>query len=630
MIWFRRLRVTALVSAALALAAPATALAQEAPPLPIPEIPGISLPELRETGDPAVDAAVRSARVIAETPSRVQDEVNAALIEQRSLGLQRALAIAAQVGAPTCAQLGALAATAGGGLGLDTSVLSPLGSGVTAPVTKVDRDTNKVLMEYYRQALTAPSTPLDATLPPLADAQATLALLAIDWRTTYSKGGTPRTFHTPGYLNLPILLDVDGNLSFDLCAVTALDLESGQVTQQISKLPNAAAYLGVDVVAEYLDGAFASGYETLGSSAPAGFSTELQLAPSEVVTDLASPGYRFAQVHSLTSELQYRWSATRPPSRLTFSTQQLSHRGVGTVIRYGGSARSDRLAYSVKLGTANLGFAATPGPLGLYYCYSSAATCGWPGAKGSVELYASDMMRFDVTSGGTPAPGSECPPYALLGNEIHVSAAWLQFSANPATAAGHTNLNVQTRTLDSTAKAPGCMALTPAVTGPVLNLPTGFDFVHRHTTWATPVGATSPLTTGKYGRAKCPPGTSVTALQGAVSLTGYVCPVPPVSTAAPTLAGQPHVGAELVAEPGTWTPAPTDPDAPAFSYQWQRCDAGGGSCAPIAGATSAARTVTAEDAGHRLRAVVTAKNWDGTVSAATEPTGAIALPPASQ
>jgi hypothetical protein len=84
----------------------------------------------------------------------------------------------------------------------------------------------------------------------------------------------------------------------------------------------------------------------------------------------------------------------------------------------------------------------------------------------------------------------------------------------------------------------------------------------------------------------------------------------PQNTAAPTITGQARVGSTLTAENGTWSNAPTS-----FSYQWQRCNTDGTSCANISGATQKTYTLQAADVDKRVRVVVTATNADGSASA---------------
>lgn len=93
------------------------------------------------------------------------------------------------------------------------------------------------------------------------------------------------------------------------------------------------------------------------------------------------------------------------------------------------------------------------------------------------------------------------------------------------------------------------------------------------------------------------------------------------SSVRPTIAGTAAVGSQLTASAGTWTSPPTS-----LAYAWQRCDANGQSCAPIAGATTSTYTPTSSDAGDELVALVQAtagQSTQGVLSLATEPvTGA--------
>ena len=88
-------------------------------------------------------------------------------------------------------------------------------------------------------------------------------------------------------------------------------------------------------------------------------------------------------------------------------------------------------------------------------------------------------------------------------------------------------------------------------------------------------------------------------------LTGVV----PISMTAPTVTGSStKVGQVLGATTGTWSYLPT-----AYSYQWQRCtSAVGSSCTDIDKATAATYTITADDAGNRVRVLVRATNLNGT------------------
>ena len=88
------------------------------------------------------------------------------------------------------------------------------------------------------------------------------------------------------------------------------------------------------------------------------------------------------------------------------------------------------------------------------------------------------------------------------------------------------------------------------------------------------------------------------------SLVGPVAPAT-ASTASmvqPTITGTPEPGHLLQAADGTWSSTPSS-----LLYQWQRCNANGRLCTPIAGATGSTYTVdVAADSGHALLVVVQA------------------------
>jgi hypothetical protein len=78
----------------------------------------------------------------------------------------------------------------------------------------------------------------------------------------------------------------------------------------------------------------------------------------------------------------------------------------------------------------------------------------------------------------------------------------------------------------------------------------------------------------------------------------------PFSEAAPEVSGTAQVGQVLNASVGFWR----SPVQLLFGYQWIRCDAAGGACAQIPGATGPNFRIKTAQAGARLRAVVSASN----------------------
>jgi thermitase len=101
----------------------------------------------------------------------------------------------------------------------------------------------------------------------------------------------------------------------------------------------------------------------------------------------------------------------------------------------------------------------------------------------------------------------------------------------------------------------------------------------------------------------------------------------PVNGVAPTivssngmpLSGAPQAGQAIGASGGGWSGAPTI----SVSYQWQRCDGAGASCAPISGATSQSYVPATSDAGSTLRMAVTAANGLGSTTAVSTPSQAV-------
>jgi hypothetical protein len=99
----------------------------------------------------------------------------------------------------------------------------------------------------------------------------------------------------------------------------------------------------------------------------------------------------------------------------------------------------------------------------------------------------------------------------------------------------------------------------------------------------------------------------------------------PVNTVLPAIAGTLSVGQTLTASTGTWT---TIAPPLGYAYQWQQCDAAGGSCADIPGAVQQTYVLQESDGGHTIRVVVTAEDQAHKTRAATSnPTGAIGSGP---
>jgi lysozyme len=105
---------------------------------------------------------------------------------------------------------------------------------------------------------------------------------------------------------------------------------------------------------------------------------------------------------------------------------------------------------------------------------------------------------------------------------------------------------------------------------------------------------------------------------GPIAIPSYPSGVP-VASVPPTVVGTVRVGSTLVGLPGAWSGG----KPVAFTYQWQRCDAAGGSCTPITGATADTYKPTVDDAGRALIVTVTAQSSSGGAASASAPTVAV-------
>lgn len=104
----------------------------------------------------------------------------------------------------------------------------------------------------------------------------------------------------------------------------------------------------------------------------------------------------------------------------------------------------------------------------------------------------------------------------------------------------------------------------------------------------------------------------------------------PVNTSPPTLdAASPQIGEALGAERGTWS-QPEGSGQLSDTMQWQRCDPSGEACHDIAGATSVTYTPTASEIADTLRVIVSARDNDGLVNAASQASAPVTAPPAGR
>jgi hypothetical protein len=88
----------------------------------------------------------------------------------------------------------------------------------------------------------------------------------------------------------------------------------------------------------------------------------------------------------------------------------------------------------------------------------------------------------------------------------------------------------------------------------------------------------------------------------------------------PSISGDPNEGETLHAEAGQWAGTENE-----VGFQWERCNAGGGECADIVGATESGYRLAEGDVGSTLRLRVGVSNALGSVTAISPATEAVSV-----
>jgi 5-hydroxyisourate hydrolase-like protein (transthyretin family) len=116
-----------------------------------------------------------------------------------------------------------------------------------------------------------------------------------------------------------------------------------------------------------------------------------------------------------------------------------------------------------------------------------------------------------------------------------------------------------------------------------------------------------------------------TSAPSSSAVTAIVVGAAPVNIAPPAVSGLARQGETLTADDGDWTNQPTS-----ATHQWLRCDAAGGACTTISGATDTSYVAAAADVGGTLRDRATASNVSGASAPATSDPTAVVAPPVPQ
>jgi len=96
----------------------------------------------------------------------------------------------------------------------------------------------------------------------------------------------------------------------------------------------------------------------------------------------------------------------------------------------------------------------------------------------------------------------------------------------------------------------------------------------------------------------------------------------PVNTSIPIVTGTALVDSTLTVQPGGWSGR----QPITFAYAWVRCNAAGGECAAIGGATGRTYRLTSADVDHKLRVNVTARNTIGRTTVLSSESGVVGVP----
>ncbi len=215
---------------------------------------------------------------------------------------------------------------------------------------------------------------------------------------------------------------------------------------------------------------------------------------------------------------------------------------------------------------------------------------------GSAVQWALSIATQPVAAPAQPAAGTATKP-AVSGT----ARVRERLTATPAPAAAGATFAYQWYRCDPTGAH--CSSVHGATGTAYTTVAADADETIGLTVTVTAAGATTP---------------TYASLVGPIAAAGTTF----VSTSQPTIAGNAVQGQALTASAGTWSTQPT-----ALSYTWDRCNANGRICAPIAGAAAATYTPAAADVGHALVAILHATSGSAVQTAFSVATPAVTTPP---
>lgn len=651
--------------------------------------------QARAEATAAAAAALDPTTAQAELSSIATDLQGQALGEVAGLlplALTTGLQVVQNIVTPLCS-LTAVPSSFLPGVGVDTTRLWTAAAPI---IQQTDQATNQLLRDTWAQLYDGVLASVAGipTAGPIASAL--LLLLKYDWTTTYQPpaGGTPIVTTTKALMNVPTPIDVDHDGLFDLCGTTSFALSGSgtsitglKFTQSLTKMPLAKPVLPVQASGGLLN-VINFGYDTRESTVPIVYTTSATLEGTGLAinnnysvhrgTNLVIPPLSLAALNLTTPELPLIPPLFTPAPKpivteevcigscatlairdrfenvpnsthvdgplasagvLTNYTapstsDSFTHSfAVGTTITIGGSAGRDRPIGEV----GNAAPIVSSAPTAFKTCLSiSDGTCSPNTAAGdtySSSFTASSPTFAEQNFALTSPISTTCANIGGLSAAAHVNGTSMNTSYKKGAAAagsGRIALDTAGKPID------GCLGIGSTLAlagGPQMTFPVGTTATNRVATYSVASILAQPVPTTKTGTINCPAGTVITFSQilTTAQLAPVLCSFPPVPVT-PTISGNPVVDATLTAVPGAWGPAA--PNAPTFTYQWNRCNAAGTICGPIAGATNSTYTLDygsypAEptDWHHKFSVTVTGTNLDGAETRTSAQTILVELPP---
>jgi len=307
----------------------------------------------------------------------------------------------------------------------------------------------------------------------------------------------------------------------------------------------------------------------------------------------------------------------------------------GTTIYYNGSSGGSFRIQDAISGGSGTASSTTFGTLG-------GTTTGWSFSNSTVSSPAGGPFKSNSvswSSGASSSPTEAVTGTDSLGDQTTTNLTFTNDTTTPtggavtvngvaATSGGSsssstaTSFSISSRT-DYTDSGSGLASSVLTIQSASENASTGAcgsaGSAGPYTTQTTITGTTQPSITDGFCYIYLLTGTDNVGNTTSVSTTVAVLSTP-AANAAPTVSDTTSAnysdGDSLSTTNGTFTGS-----VASFTYQWQRCNSSGLSCASIPGATSSAYAAQDADVGSTLRAVVTATNASGSAintSAATQ------------